>query len=166
MTRGWIAACSVLSFVLSLGSAAACQIDFLDEFGNPTGPPSLDENIAASQKAFIGTVRGFRSYSGEVIEKDIECWRDPSYSDEACDALTSSVMTAILSVDHAIKGIEAGRFYEELYDTGDGDCGPWFSYGKRYMYNTRIFGVEELGQGCRGRRREKCQRDDRVLEHG
>lgn len=145
MTRRSITAFSVLSFIFSLSSAAiGCSVDFVDEAGNPTGQPSLDDNIAASERAFVGTVQGFRSYSGEVIEKSIECWEDTSYSPEECDALGSSVMTVILSVDHAIKGIEPGRLYEELYDTGDGDCGPWFQYGKRYVYNTGIFGVEEL----------------------
>lgn len=135
----------VLGLILSLNSPAiGCSVIDVDEAGNLIPAPSLDENIAASERVFVGTVKGFRLYSGEVIEKSIECWEDPAYGPGECEVFSWSIMTVILSVDHAIKGIGPGRLYEELYDAGDGDCGPWFQYGKRYIYNTAIFGVEEL----------------------
>jgi hypothetical protein len=138
-----------LSFVATLSlalvsNALACQVDFIDESGNPTDPPTLDENIASSPRAFVGTVKGFRTYGGNILERSIECWFDDAISDEDCDALLGSVMSVVLSVDHAIKGITEGRLYEELYETGDGGCGPHFEYAKRYIYNQGLFGVQEL----------------------
>jgi hypothetical protein len=53
-------------------------------------------------------------------------------------------MSVVMTVDHTIKGIAEGRLYEETYETGDGGCGPYFEFGKRYIYNQGLFGVEEL----------------------
>lgn len=147
---------AIATAILALATPSlGCQVDFLDENGNPTDPPTLDENIAASTRTFVGTVKGWRTYSGDVLEQSIDCWDDETVSREDCDALLNSIMSVILSVDHAIRGIEAGRLYEELYGTGDGDCGPYFQYGRRYIYNTGIFGVEEL----------PLEPSDKLLEH-
>lgn len=125
--------------------ATACDVFFLDEFGQVTfEAPTQDENIASSDRVFVGTVLGWRTYDGTLLEQSIDCWDDASYTREQCDALLGSVMSVVLSVDHAIKGIESGRLYEELYDAGDGDCGPYFQFGKRYIYTSAIFGVDEL----------------------
>lgn len=131
--------------ILASSPAAACQVDFVDEFGQLTlEPPTQDDNIASSDRVFVGTVQGWRTYDGTLLEQSIDCWDDASYSEERCDELLASVISVVLSVDHAITGIEPGRLYEELYGAGDGDCGPYFQFGKRYIYTNAIFGVDEL----------------------
>ena len=106
--------------------------------------PTQDENIASSDRVFVGTVKGWRTYDGTLLEQSIDCWGDAAYSREQCDELLASVMSVVLSIDHAIKGIEPGRLYEELYQAGDGGCGPYFQFGRQYLYTTAIFGVDEL----------------------
>jgi hypothetical protein len=135
-----------VTFALStMGSALSCQFGpVVDLNGNVLPEPTLEDHLADSRIAFVGTVRGFRNDATELVTRSIDCWHDPDYAAFECEAFLSTVISVVLSVDHAIKGIEAARFYEEYYDTGDGDCGPDFEFGKRYLYTDQFFGVEEL----------------------
>lgn len=122
-------------------AAMACQlVEYIDANGNRITPlKPLEEDIASSRLSFVGTVVGFRTYTGDLIEQEIEdCWT------EACVALMGQVMSVVFIVEHAIEGTEPGQFYEELYSVGDGDCGPLFSYGSRYIYTTAFAGSELL----------------------
>ncbi len=135
-----VLAAAAAAMLFSAQAALACQVYAgYDANGTWIGPPrTLEEHIATARVSFVGTVVGYRNSSGVLIEKNVQdCVM-------GCRDLADGVITVVLSVEHQIEGVEAGRFYEVGYDLGDGDCGPWFEAGHRYLYTSTLFGSPEL----------------------
>lgn len=98
-----------------------------------------DMSIARSSVSFVGTAIGYRTYGGAIIDDDItDCWYN------TCQDLAGEVMSVVLRVDNAIEGVEDRQLFEEIYGVGDGDCGPEFQPGQRYLYGGGTFGAVPL----------------------
>lgn len=117
------------------GSTPACQLVFPDGYIEPT----TEEYIVESRIAFWGTVIGLRRTDGELIYESIDCY------DQGADATPdgvaeceanyddSAMITGILRVDEAIRGIESGGLYELRRGEGGGACDHYLQVGEHWL---------------------------------
>lgn len=121
------------------GSIPACQLIYPDGYVEPT----TEDYIVASRVAFWGTVIGLRGTDGEVTYEAIDCYDQGADATPegvaACEAVydDSAMITGIVRVDKAIRGIESGALYELRRGEGGGACDHHLQVGEQWLVTDR-----------------------------
>lgn len=128
-----------LILLATAGSIPACQLVYPDGYVEPT----TEEYIVASRVAFWGTVIGLRGTDGEVIYEAIDCYDQGAAATPegvaACETAYDdrAMITGILRVDEAIRGIESGALYELRRGEGGGACDHYLQVGEQLLVTDR-----------------------------
>lgn len=123
--------------------AAACDLIYPDNYVAPTN----EENISHSKQAFIGHVIGYRLNDGSVIKRDIVCDVGNISMEERdrCWAKQDEMISAILSVDVDLRGMEGQKLFEDDKSSDPGaDCGNYYADDAYFLVTAA--GPEGLGE--------------------
>lgn len=117
--------CAILAILAFVSvPATACDITYPADY---VAPP--EELISQSEAAFVGHVVGYRLDDGSLIEKDVDCEALRSADDfKACWEKRGTIVSAILSVDIDIRGMNGQQLFEDDRSAEPAaDCGNYYA---------------------------------------